>query len=574
MWRVLLVHLTPHPRAVRLTIRQHLDALERLPSAWVLPYNAVNGIPLWLGRLDFDVVVLDTTILCMRWTPGYEAWRRRSDWIAEVDALKIALPQDEYHHSETLDEWLDDVGVTVIGTVLDERHRDELYPRMSKKAAFYELLTGYIDESAAERLRPRLEPRSRRELDIVYRARNLPYWLGSHGQLKHRIGEAVAERAPGLGLRTDISTRQVQTVLGDQWLDFMAGGRATIGAESGSSTLDRRGELSEHLDELLAENPELTFEEYARQMPPDWDDYEFFAISPRHLEAVVTKTGQILVEGSYSGVLEADRHYVPVHRDLSNLDDALEAVRDDVLLERLTEQAYADVYESGRYSFRRLTDTVEQMITTHARPGRLGRGAAPARPLVETTVAAEGWAERVIAAPVARFLQVGREGYGELLGGLRLFASNRRTRRLIYDYLLSTETRNHVGPRKALWDLMALGALQRAAAGRFDGASPFDVSVDVDRERQRFVIRSHVESSSGPEAPTVDELAALLEQRGWEFYVDHSEVGPTLAYPLIRSRSVEVQLRAGPSSLPVLSWLARYRPRHVAGALSPVLRRR
>jgi len=575
MWRVLLVYYAPHPRAVRLTIRQHLDTLERLPSAWVLPYNAVNGIPSWLGRLDFDVVVLDTTILCMRWTPGYEAWRRRSDWIAELDALKIALPQDEYHHSDTLDEWLDDVGVTVIGTVLGDRHRAELYPRMAKKAAFYELLTGYIDEGAAERMRPRLEPLERRRLDIVYRARNLPYWLGSHGQLKHRIGEAVAEHAPGLGLRTDISTRQAQTVLGDAWLDFMASGRATIGAESGSSTLDRRGELSAHLDELLTDNPELTFEEYARQMPPGWDDYEFFAISPRHLEAVVTKTAQILVEGSYSGVLEAGRHYVPVRRDLSDLDEALEALGDHALLERLAEQAYTDIYESGRFGFRRLTDTVEQMMGEHARPGRRGGGAAPLRPLAETAAAAEGWAERVVAAPVARFLAIGSEGYRELLGGFRLFAGNRRARRLILDYLLSTETRNHVAPRKALWDLMALGALQRAAAGRFDGSAPFEVSVDVDRDRQRFVIRSHAESASdAPDVPTVDELAALLEQHGWEFYVDHSEIGPSLAYPLIRSQSVEVQLRAGPSSLPVLSWLARYRPRHVAGALSPVLRRR
>jgi hypothetical protein len=573
MWRVLLVYMTPHPRAVRLTIRQHLDALERLPSAWVLPYNAVNGIPGWLGRIDFDAVVLDTTILCMRWTPGYEDWRRRSDWIAELDALKIALPQDEYHHSDTLDEWLDDVGVTVIGTVLDDRHRDELYPRMSKKAAFYELLTGYIDESAADRLRPRLQPLRGRELDLVYRARNLPYWLGSHGQLKHVIGEAVAERAPAHGLRADISTRQAQTVLGDAWLDFMAGGRATIGAESGSSTLDRRGELSIHLDELLTENPELTFEEYAQHMPLGWDDYEFFAISPRHLEAVVTKTAQILVEGNYSGVLEAHRHYVPVRRDLSDLDDALEAARDHALLESLAEQAYTDIYESGRYGFRRLTDTVEEMLNTHARSGR-GRGPAPFRPLVETAAAAEGWAERVLANPVASFLRVRHEATRELFGGLRLFVSNSRARRLIVDYLLSTETRNHVAPRKALWDLMALGALHRAAAGRFDGLSPFEVSVEVDQDRRRFVIRSHSKSNSDGRKLAVEELAELFEQPGWEFYVDHSEVGPSLAYPLVGSKSVDIPLRAGPSSLPVLSWLARYRPRHVAAALSPVLRRR
>ena len=574
MWRVLLVHLTTHPRAVRLTIRQHLDALERVPSTWVLPYNAVHGVPSWLGRLRFDAVVLDTTILCMRWIPWYDHWRRRSDWIADLDALKIALPQDEYHHADTLDEWLDDVGVTVIGTVLDDRHRSELYPRMARKAAFYDLLTGYIDETAAEAIRPRLRPTSERELDIVYRARNLPYWLGSHGQLKHRIGEAAAAHAGAHGLRVDISTRPQQTVIGDAWLEFMASGRATIGAESGSSTLDHRGELSRHLDELLAEHPELSFEEYASQMPPGWDDYRFFAISPRHLEAVVTRTAQILVEGHYSGVLEAGRHYLPVRRDLSNLSEALEAAKDTALLERLADQAYRDIYESGRYSFQRLTGTVEQMLREHA-PDRES-GPAPARSLVETTAAAQGWTERVVVGPVATALRIGGDGYGELLGGFRLFLSNARARRLIVDYVCSTETRTHVAPRRALADFMALAAIHRAKAGKFDGLPPFDVSVDVDADRRRFVLRSHhaEDRADGQEPPTVDELASLLEQGrgGWEFFVDHSEVGRSLAYPLLRSRAIKVPLRAGPSSLSALNWLARYRPHHVAAALSPVLR--
>ena len=41
-------------------------------------------------------------------------------------------------------------------------------------------------------------------------------------------------------------------------------------------------------------------------MPSGWDSYAFFAISPRHLEAVITKTAQVLVEGRYSGVLEPE----------------------------------------------------------------------------------------------------------------------------------------------------------------------------------------------------------------------------------------------------------------------------
>ena len=557
MWRVLLVYVDPHPRALRLTIRQHLDALRRLPDAWVLPYNAVSGVPPWLGRLSFDAVVLHTTVLGMRWSPWFEQWRPHSDWLAGLDALKIALPQDEYHHAETLDDWLDALGVSVVGTVLDGSHRDRLYPRLSGKAAFYEVLTGYIDDEAAERIGPHLRPHEERPFDVVYRARNLPYWLGSHGQLKHRIGEAVAESAPAHGLEVDISTRSQETVLGDAWLEFMAGGRATIGAESGASALDRRGEMQALTNELLADDPGLTFEQFAAQMPDGWDDYRFFAVSPRHLEAVFTKTAQVLVEGSYSGVLEADRHYFPVRRDFSNLDEALEAIRDPALTSRLAEQAYEDVYLSGRFSSARLTDTLARMLEEHAgRPrGRRVRFAG----LVERGATAESEVERRVVAPLTGLARVGRSGHGELLAGLRLAGTDARARRLLWDYLRSSETRNHVGPRQALGELLALGALRRAKGG---------FAVEVDEQRRRLVI------SSQPGAETDlsrERLRELLREPGWEFLVDHSAVGRSISYPIAGKRALELPLRAGPSPLPVLNWLARYAPGDVAAALAPFL---
>ena len=40
--------------------------------------------------------------------------------------------------------------------------------------------------------------------------RNLPYWFGSHGQLKTRIAQVVRERAQKHGLVCDLSTRQRQ----------------------------------------------------------------------------------------------------------------------------------------------------------------------------------------------------------------------------------------------------------------------------------------------------------------------------------------------------------------------------
>src|SRR5436309_1492506 len=129
MPRVLLAHVTPRPRAVRLTTQQHLRALADLPGADILAYNAVNGLPSWLRGLRFDAVVLHTTYLCMRWSPWFRHWKPRGDWLGDSDCLKIAFPQDEYDHAEVLDEWMDELGVSVVCTVLDETHRRTLYPR-------------------------------------------------------------------------------------------------------------------------------------------------------------------------------------------------------------------------------------------------------------------------------------------------------------------------------------------------------------------------------------------------------------------------------------------------------------
>ena len=125
---------------MRLTTQQHLEALDDVPGSEVLPYNAVNGAPAWLRRLKFDAVILHTTLLCMRWNPWFFHWKGGSTGSGTLQPLKIAFPQDEYDHAHSLDDWLDDFGFSVVFTVLDDRHRAELYPRLNPKAEFLEIL--------------------------------------------------------------------------------------------------------------------------------------------------------------------------------------------------------------------------------------------------------------------------------------------------------------------------------------------------------------------------------------------------------------------------------------------------
>jgi hypothetical protein len=533
----------------------------------VLDYNAVHRLPTWLRRLEFDAIVLHTTLLGMRWSPVFEQWKERLGWLEEVDALKIALPQDEYWHAETLDSWLDELGVKVVGTVLGSEHRHELYPRLSRRAAFYDVLTGYIDEDSATRMRSRLVASTERPYDVVYRARKLPYWLGSHGQLKHRVGEAAAELAPALELSVDISTRLQETVLGDAWLDFLGSGRATVGAESGSSTLDRGGELQARVEALVAREPDLTFAKVDARLPPGWDDYRFFAVSPRHLEAVVTKTAQILVEGSYSGVLEPSRHYIPIKRDLSDLGEALERLNDRAFLARLTDQAYADIYESGRFNSRQLTALLGGILREHGRPRRKRR--LSLLPVAQVLSNGEAAFERTVVEPAVNVVSSGGSGLREVLAGLRLATVDPGARRLLVDYLRSTETREHVSPREALANLLYLGSAHRAKAGH----ESYDVSVSLDESSRKLLLRSHGPRSTSSDGTSVSatQLADLLEEKGWEFLWDHSEVGIEISYPLALRRSIRLVLPPSPARLPILDWLARSKPEHVVAALEPLL---
>lgn len=569
MWRLLVVHFTPRPRAVRLTTEQHLGAVTAVADAEVLSYNAVHGPPAWLRHLKFDAVVLHTTFLAVRWNPSFEHWKRRSEWLADFDALKIALPQDEYDRAHILDEWLDELGVSVVGTVLDATHRDDLYPILSQKAAFDDVLTGYADDDAAQRVASRIVLLGDRPIDVVYRARHLPYWYGSHGQLKHRVGEVAAELAPAHRISTDISTRAPETVLGDAWLEFLGSGRATVGVESGVSVLDRRGEIQRQMQQLLRDEPALTFEEASKRMPPGWDDYRFFAVSPRHFEAVATRTAQILVEGSYSGVLESGRHFIPVRRDLSDMDEALEQARDVRFLEEMTERAYEDVYLSRRYSGARLTETIERMLSEYARPSQ---GARAPLALAAPLAGLEASAERIVVEPLANVLRVGGEGYGEMLAAIRLLAVEPVTRRLLVDYLRSSQTREYVSPREALTDLLCLGLMRRAQAGRAVAGTTFRISAALETRRRRIVLTSRFPTEDKEsEAFSRARLEQLLRGGVWDFSWDHSAVATEAAYPLAGARTVELSLRGGKRALPLLNWLAREQPGHVARAVAPLV---
>ena len=152
-------------------------------------------------------------------------------------------------------------------------------------------------------------------------------------------------------LRCDIRTSRVDR---NQWAEFLCGCKAIIGAESGTYYLNDRGRLlTRARDYNLFQNRDASFEQvfdmFFRDQPRLVSGK---SISSRHFEPIGTKTCQILLEGDYNGILKPDEHYIPVRRDLSDLDAAIAKFRDESNRTRIAENAYEYAMDCHTYVHR------------------------------------------------------------------------------------------------------------------------------------------------------------------------------------------------------------------------------
>lgn len=366
-------------RAANLT---HLMAWERYARHNVIYINVAYGVP-WrlLARADIDALIFDTLFCSMHWTPEYfKARTALCLAAARFNCPKIALVQDEFTNIDLVADFLGTIGVTHVFSCARAEDWPKFYPRLDPaRVTFRTALTAYVDAVDADA--PESVPPSQRLISIGYRSGHDAYWLGHHGVLKSQIGARVRAAAERRGLVVDIAqTDPVHYLKGGAWFDFLRRCRSVIGVEGGASINDRDGRIRLSVERYLAEHPDASFETVRDACFPDRDgEVDLACISPRHFEAAITRTAQVLVEGRYSGVLEPWRHYIPLKRDFSNMDAALDALMDNELVDAMVERAYADVVASGRWSYAAFVRDVEASIIEPGSSGGIERHSVRAR---------------------------------------------------------------------------------------------------------------------------------------------------------------------------------------------------
>ncbi|MGF1530283.1 MAG: hypothetical protein ACFCU4_02870 [Puniceicoccaceae bacterium] len=335
--KILILHRMGDPLLWRKAVSDHEFLLPKhAPDHDYIVHDSAVPLPAYVAEIPFDGILLGPTFLCNRYKPRHLARVKKIyDFIRYSEAFKIALPQDDYNCSHILDDWLIEWKVDLAFAVIDQ-HWDLLYPRFSKTGKLRLGYTGYIHE---EWIQNWATPRAfqERTIDVSYRSGKLPPSFGYIGYEKSVIGERFVKAVRGHPLTLDISNSSEDIIPGEQWHAFVENSKFCLGSNSGSSLIDARGEIRQATNRYLALHPEASFEEVEAACFPGKDHvYALTAISPRAIEAGLALTTQISVPGSYSGILRAHEHYIPLDADCSNIEEVLATMADTSRVQKIS----------------------------------------------------------------------------------------------------------------------------------------------------------------------------------------------------------------------------------------------
>jgi hypothetical protein len=350
------------PERAAATIFDHLDALSRTSAHHVHVLSMLGDLPAALDLGRFDAIVIHYTLVASDDRYLSPSARAR---IAGAPALKAIFIQDEHRFIDRTVATLAALRVDLLFTCVPPDEIEKIYPtgRLPGLRTI-NVLTGYVAADLARRTVPAL---AQRPLDVGYRARQQPPWLGDLGQEKARIGSRFLADAGAYGLRCDISYREEDRIYGEAWIAFLTRCKAMLGVESGSSVCDYAGDIQAAIERDLDRDPTLDYDRIReRHLERHHDRVRFNQISPRCFEAAALRTLMILYEGDYSGRLQAWRHYVPLRKDHGNMAEVVATLRDRRKAQDIVDRAFAEVALAEQNGYAALSDLFDRALAAAA----------------------------------------------------------------------------------------------------------------------------------------------------------------------------------------------------------------
>jgi hypothetical protein len=330
------------------TVAEHLESFRAFSRHQVCYLPATQDRRCPLDLLAYDAVVLHYSVRLMTRSHLSASFAER---LAEYRGLKVLFAQDEYENTEAIRQWIARLGIQGLFTCVPGPWVRKVYPpERCGWVEFVPTLTGFVPRTLEGP--QQWKPLAGRRWLIGYRGRQLGYWFGKLGQEKIEIGRRMREICQARGLPVNIEWTEDKRIYGAAWYGFLSDCRATLGSESGANIFDWDGSLKARVEAELRRSPGAAFDEiFEKHLKEREGEVRMNQISPKAFEAIALGTALVLFEGEYSGVLEAQRHFIPLRKDFGNADEVLKKLADDECLSALTRRAYEEVLLPGKYSY-------------------------------------------------------------------------------------------------------------------------------------------------------------------------------------------------------------------------------
>jgi len=327
------------------TIIDHIDSFEKYSKHEIVTWSTLEGLP-DQGILSlFDCLIVHYSISLL-----YERYvsRETLEKIRSFNGLKVLFIQDEYRRVDFACKQINYAGINLVYTCAPQNVAKKMYARLNEGILLRTTLTGFVPEALSEK---ETKPVSKRNIDVGYRARRVPFFLGRKGIEKYLIGKTFLKKVNNRNLNCNISSKESDRIYGKAWIEFLSNCKVTLGTESGSSIIDFTGNTEYQLNFHQAFHPFSNFEDVPDEFLKSDGKLEIQVISPRCFEAAALGTVLVLYPGEYSGILKKEKHYISLEKDFSNINEVVERIKDEEGLQKMADFARKDLVRSENYSY-------------------------------------------------------------------------------------------------------------------------------------------------------------------------------------------------------------------------------
>lgn len=341
------------------TLIEHLDSFRKFSEFNWLYLDFRKFCNANLDLKYFDVVVVHYSVRL----PFDQLINESIKKLREYGGGKVLFIQDEYDHTDKTKKIINEAGINLVFTCVPEISIDKIYPKAEFEGVlFVNNLTGYVPVELSTKYNT-IKPPSQRSLVISYRSRSLPLRYGRLGFDKVEIGRFVSNYCRVSGIPSDIAWTEESRIYGDEWYHFLCSTKSMLGSESGSNVFDWDGSLQNQIEQYKIINQYASDEQiYNKLIAPREIDGLMNQVSPRIFEMIAARTVMILFQGSYSNIIVPYKHYLPLKKDYSNISDIFTYLKDGIAIDNMVNQAYADVLESQKYSYKNFVKMVDAKI--------------------------------------------------------------------------------------------------------------------------------------------------------------------------------------------------------------------